>query len=222
LIPFLDAHEDLLLRLLARSGRPLRRFIDLGAGDGALAEIVLAAHPKSSAVLVDYSEPMINLAAKRLGGYNGRWRAEVADLSQVHWVTPLTSEPYDAIVSAFCIHHLPAERKKALFREVFGLLAAGGLFLNCDYTLSHGLAAGMFDEQMITNLIEAEQRSGGERSPEQVRRDFLEGAHPDEDRPDTPEDQVCWLREAGFERADVFFKWTDSALFGGAKPEGES
>jgi hypothetical protein len=40
----------------------------------------------------------------------------------------------------------------------------------------------------------------------------------DEDRPDLAEDQLAWLREAGFEDVDLEFKWAEGAIFGAIKP----
>jgi hypothetical protein len=36
------------------------------------------------------------------------------------------------------------------------------------------------------------------------------------------DDQLRWLREAGFEQAEVHFKWAEGAVFGGVRPEKES
>ena len=58
-------------RLMTRGGRQVRRFCDLGAGDGGFAELVMDAFPESTGVLVDFSEPMLaaaRAAACRQGG----------------------------------------------------------------------------------------------------------------------------------------------------------
>jgi SAM-dependent methyltransferase len=73
LIPMLEGQEDLIRRLL-RGGRKISRFLDLGAGAGGLAQLVMELHPGSSGVLVDFSEPMIAAGHQRLGGSAGRWQ----------------------------------------------------------------------------------------------------------------------------------------------------
>jgi hypothetical protein len=73
----------------------------------------MGAHPRSSGVLVDFSEPMIGAAEERLHRFRGRWRYVRADLSQPGWRDVLPAdERFDAVVSGFCIYHLPDERKR--------------------------------------------------------------------------------------------------------------
>src|SRR5690242_1831704 len=75
LMPMLGVQEDLISHLLARHAHPVARFLDIGAGDGAAAELVLAQHPTAEAVLVDFSEPMLAQAGRRLDALQARWQA---------------------------------------------------------------------------------------------------------------------------------------------------
>ena len=38
--------------------------------------------------------------------------------------------------------------------------------------------------------------------------------------PTSVEDQLQWLRDAGFEQGEVHFKWAEAAVFGAVKPSG--
>ncbi len=69
---------------------------------------------------------------------------------------------------------------------------------------------------MVANAIAAEHRHGGARSEQQIERELL--ADDSDDRPDGIEEQLGWLREAGFEYAEVHFKWAEAAVFGAVKP----
>jgi tRNA (cmo5U34)-methyltransferase len=218
LIPLLEIQEDLIRRLLLRHDRPVRRFLDVGSGDGAMSELVLSVAPESEAVLVDFSRPMLERAHRRLERFSDRWRVVEGDLDAAAWHQGLPAGGYDLVVSAFAIHHLPARRKRELFGELFALLAPGALLLNMDYVLVTSPLRGVFDEQMVVNLVRAEQERGGPRSAEQVQQAFMEQKDAHEDRPDTAEDQVRWLSAAGFDGAEVYFKWADAAVFGAVKP----
>jgi tRNA (cmo5U34)-methyltransferase len=221
LIPLFDAQEDLTRRLITRGGRRIRRFCDLGSGDGGFAELVMDVHPESTCVLVDFSEPMLAAVEESLASKRGRWEIVNADLSQPRWLAELPrTESFDAIVSRLCIHHLPDARKRELYQEAFDLLEPGGLFLNWDHTAVAGLAEGMFDEYFIERMLEAEQERDEPRPPEEVMRAY-DDAHDDDILLD-PETQCRWLEEIGFERTEVYFKAIELSIFGGVTPGGDA
>jgi tRNA (cmo5U34)-methyltransferase len=215
LIPLFDVQEDLTKRLITRNGRQVSRFVDLGAGDGGFAELLLELYPDSSGVLVDFSEPMLAAARERLAGRPG-WEIARADLSRPDWVGVLTEgERFDAVVSRLAIHHLPDERKHALYTEAFELLAPGGIFLNWEHIETAGLAEGLFDEFFRERMVVAEREREHPRPPEEVVRSYDDAT--DEDILRDPESQCEWLREIGFEKVDVYFKLPGLAIFGGER-----
>jgi len=218
LIPLLDAQEDLIRRLLCLQERPVTHFVDVGGGDGAMSELVLAARPESEAVLVDFSTPMLERASVRLERFADRWRAVQGDLSDPAWREHLPGGRYDGAVSAFAIHHLRAPEKRRLFRELFELLEPGGMFVNMDFVLVDGPLQRVFDERMRANLVHAERARRANPSAASLEDDFAEQWNAHEDRPDTAEDQVRWLSRAGFTGAEVYFKWAGVAVFGAVKP----
>ena len=76
LIPLLELQEDVVARLFSRSEHSVRRFLDIGAGAGAMSELMLRASEGSEleGVLVDFSQPMLARAAVSLAGYPGAGR----------------------------------------------------------------------------------------------------------------------------------------------------
>ncbi len=73
---------------------------------------------------------------------------------------------------------------------------------------------------MLANAVRAERARGGSRSEAEVERDMFDDG--EEDRPDSAEEQVQWLRDAGFENAETYFKWAEAAVFGASKPAAPS
>lgn len=216
LLPLLDVQEDLIRRLFTRHSHPVTRFLDIGAGDGAMSQLLLAIAPAAEAVLVDYSQPMLARAEERLGHERSRWQAVRGDLREPAWRQELPAGAYDAAVSSYAIHHLPSQRKRALFAELFDVLAPGAMFVNIDVVTVDGPLQGLFDEQMVANAIAAEHRHGGQRGDEQIERELL--ADETDDQPDSLDEQLQWLREAGFADVEVHFKWAEGTIFGGIRP----
>jgi tRNA (cmo5U34)-methyltransferase len=219
LIPLFDVQEELVKRLITRGEREIRRFVDLGAGDGGFAELILDLYPESRGVLVDFSQPMLAAARERLASKDGRWEIVEADLADPAWRERVPAdEPFEAVVSRLAIHHLPNERKRALYTESFALLAPGGVFLNWEHVETAGLADGLFDEFFRERLLEAERERENPRPDGEVLRSYDDAA--DDDILCDPETQCGWLRKIGFEKVDVYFKLPGLAIFGGAKPGG--
>src|SRR5260370_39229682 len=50
------------------------------------------------------------------------------------------NKPYDAIVSALAIHHLPDSGKRHLFADIFNYLTPGGAVINADQVAGEGAA----------------------------------------------------------------------------------
>jgi SAM-dependent methyltransferase len=215
-LPLIEVQEDLLRRIFERHGNQIERFLDVGSGDGAMSALLLGLEPEAEAVLVDFSEPMLAGAERRLAVSSAPWQAVRGDLSDPTWPGALPPGRYDAAISAYAIHHLPAERKRALFGELFELLAPGALFVNMDYVSVRGPLEGLWDETTVANAVRAERERGGGRSQEEIERELL--ADDEDDRPDSAEDQLDWLRSAGFEGVELHFKWAEAAVFGAVKP----
>jgi len=217
-LPLLDLQEALIASAFERHDHPISRFLDIGSGDGAMSELLLGVEPHAEAVLVDYSQPMLRSAERRLAHAQSPWRIVRGDLRDAAWRASLPDGPYDAAVSAFAIHHLPSARKRELFGELFELLAPGAMFVNMDCVVIDGPLRGLFDEQMAANAIAVEHEHGGRRSDAEVERELL--ADDSDDRPDSAEEQLRWLGEAGFQNAELNFKWAEAAVFGALKPQG--
>jgi tRNA (cmo5U34)-methyltransferase len=184
-VPHLAEGDAVLVELLPSR---LRRVLDVGCGDGRLIGLVRDAREGVEAVGLDFSEPMLAAARERFAG-------------QAWFVEHNLTEPlpdlgaFDAIVSGFAIHHLPDERKRALYAELFELLEPGGVFLNLEHVAS------------ATPALNAE---------------FLAALGMEEDDPSNQlamvEEQAEWLRQIGFADVDCMWKWRELALLHGRKP----
>ena len=92
---------------------------------------------------------------------------------------PLPEGRFDLVASALCVHHLRAAEKQDLFMRIHAVLAPGGRFVLADVVVPVDPA------DAVTSLT------------------------PGYDHPDALEDQLGWLRRAGFQTRAV---WTHADL----------
>ena len=106
--------------------------VELGIGPAYLAEYLLERMPHISYEGVDFSEPMLALAATRLARFEGRVQFQQADLLGDSWGSALTRPPA-AMVSTWALHDLGGQAQTAhVYRACAAALSKGGILLNGD------------------------------------------------------------------------------------------
>jgi tRNA (cmo5U34)-methyltransferase len=111
-----------------------------------------------------------------------RERLPDADLRLQRLEDELPSGPFDLVLSALAVHHLDGAGKRGLFSRVGGVLRPGGRFVLGDVVVP----------------------PPGQEGPIEI--DWVM------DKPDSVDDQLAWLREAGFE-AEASSVRVDLAVF---------
>ena len=220
-VPYALDQLAVMVRVIAAGQRPVRRILDVGCGSGVVTAAMLARFADAQAVLVDFSEPMLAAARTALAAVDPPPRFVSADLADPAWVESLRGEaPFDAIASSYAIHHLTDARKRALYGELYGLLAPGGVFVNVEHVASAGTWGEALSDALMVDTSVAQLQSRGEStSRDEVAARFAT-------RPDKHanilaplETQCGWLRDIGFTDVDCFFKVMELAVFGGRKPQ---
>jgi tRNA (cmo5U34)-methyltransferase len=174
-IPHRTEGEAVLLDLIPSDAR---RILDLGTGNGRLLALVKIDRPEAHGVALDFSPAMLDAA-----------RARFAADSSVSIVAHDLDRPlpdlgmFDAVVSSFAIHHCPHARKRALYAEVFALLAPGGVLCNLDHVASPTAA-------LHERFLRAIEVAPDEEDPSNLLLDL--------------ETQLGWLRDIGYDDVDCF------------------
>jgi SAM-dependent methyltransferase len=202
----------LLARLLPFSEDDSFTFLDLGAGAGAASRTVLSLYPRSTAILADYSPHMIARGAKTLAAFEDRFRYVAFDLLSSRWPEGIP-DCVDAVVSSQCFHHVPDPRKRTLFAEILGHLPAGGWFFNFDPVQTSDPTVRALWNRISAILYPDSHHYRSVRTPQEQAAyenhiQHLSGL-------DT---QLGFLREAGFEAIDVYWKRLDQVIYGGRRP----
>jgi tRNA (cmo5U34)-methyltransferase len=186
-IPHRVEGETCLLECLPAN---VARILDLGAGAGRRIELVKAVRPRAQFVALDCSATMLD-ALQKAYGHDGSVTIVAHDFDKP--LPPMGH--FDAVISSFAIHHLVHERKRALYEEIFEIVAPGGVLCNLEHVASP--TPGVHDQ-------------------------FLAAiGWPDEDPSNKLLDldtQLKWLREIGFQDVDCHWKWRELALLAGTKP----
>lgn len=186
--------------------------LDLGAGTGAASRAVLGRYPRAVGILADFSAAMRGLGEQEMAPFAGRYRYVEFDLASGGWPAEIPAT-VDAAVTSLCVHHLPDDRKRGLFAEIFARLAPGGWYLNYDPVRTGdpdvALAWQRVNDQHDPDAAARRQQ----RTPqEQARWDnhvrYLSPLEP----------QLGYLRSAGFHGVDVYWKRLEYVIYGGCRP----
>ena len=167
--------------------------LDIGAGTGLFAALMLEKFPAAELTLLDISENMLAIARERFSNRKNV-RYVVNDYSRSE-----LGGKYDIICSALSIHHLTNEDKPRLFNKIYAALNPGGIFVNADQADGE---TPYFRQQYLEYWNEF-LRSGPLKETEHAeilkRRDTL-------DKNEKLSVQLRWLHECGFSDVDVVYK----------------
>lgn len=194
-----ELHEKIVDKLRAYSKEnEIKKIADLGCGTGLTSEKLMKVVPSAKLVAVDFSETMLNGARKRLSNYAVDYL--LGDYAQIDF-----GSNFDVVVSAIGIHHQNHEGKRKLFKKIFASLAPKGIFIFGDLvTWRDPYQAAVNDAKHYAHLV---QHAKNEES-------LREWAHHHKFLNDLAplEDQVGWLKEAGFSNVEVKYAHLNTAL----------
>jgi SAM-dependent methyltransferase len=187
-------------------------FLDLGAGTGAAARGILELYPHSTAILTDFSSQMMDEGKREMQPFAGRFQYLEFDMSTSSWPAAIPAT-VDAVVTSMCIHHLPDHRKQGLFAEILERLAPGGWYVNYDPMSSPDPVVEDTWERVNDRHDPEAAGKRLDRTPQEQSR------YENHVRYVIPLDrQLDYLRSAGFQGVDVYWKHLENVIYGGCRP----
>jgi ubiquinone/menaquinone biosynthesis C-methylase UbiE len=102
--------------------------LELGGGDGSIAEAVLDSEPDVCVTMTDIDPQMVDAAVRRLARFGNRVSVAVADATQLAY----EDESFDVVLSFIMLHHV-IQWEDAI-GEAVRVLRPGGVVLGYDLT----------------------------------------------------------------------------------------
>ncbi len=183
-------------------GDRIKNVLELGVGTGLTSEKIFKIIPKVHLVAVDFSKTMLDGARKRLSGYDVKYIE--GDYSELNFRTNLGTN-FDIVMSVIGIHHQNDFGKKELFKKIYDCLNDDGIFIFGDLvTFKDKREAERNDKRHHEYLI---LNAEDEKSLKEWvhHHKFLNLLAP-------VEDQIEWLKEAGFSSVEIKFKKYNTCL----------
>lgn len=208
-VPFYQEIHRVLYDLLNRSYRG-GTIVDLGCSTGSTLEMIddfFITHkrPRPKLVGLDNSRPMLDKAKEKLAKRN------IRDLSLIHDdITQMKFEPTGLVIMNYTLQFIPINKRPELLRRIYQSLERDGLFV-----LSEKIKC---QDQQINDLIielyyDFKRRNGYSELEISQKREALENVL----IPLTPEKQIEQLKEAGFKKVEMIFRWYNFACYLGIK-----
>ena len=214
-----DVIGDLVATAVDGETAPL--ILELCCGAGDLAAYLLGRFPPARYLALDGSPAMLAETVRQCASFKGRLTTQQFDLGSDGW-RQMREQPRVA-VSSLAVHHLDGNGKRKLFRDLHGLLAAGGAFVLADImrpTSPAGFAVAA--EAYERAVAERSLKECGDLSMLEKLRELRWNyfRYPDDDtadQPSTAAEHLRWLEEAGFRGVDIHWALAGHAIVSGVK-----
>ena len=163
----------------------IESLLDLGCGTGLELDEIFKRFPTLRVTGIDLTSEMLRELRRKHPD------KELILICDDYFSADFTGAPFDAAISFESLHHFTKERKQALYKKVFDVLAPNGVYIECDYMARDDAEeSGLFAEC------------------ERLRRE--QDLSADEfyhfDTPCTVENQKKLLNGAGFTRIEEIFR----------------
>lgn len=223
-VPARAEQTSTLLQLIPAKATETCTVVELGAGDGALAEAVLETFPRCHYIALDGSEAMRARMQHRLARFGDRLELRPFVLEEMAWRDELPSQ-VRCVLSSLCIHHLNASGKRRLFHDMFKHLEPGGALLLADIIQPANQQIATFFSHQYDKVVREQSLelrgdlSGYDEFQQQEWNFFrYDYGKPDlYDQPSPLNDQLRWLQEVLFSVVDCYWMRAGHAIYGGYK-----
>jgi tRNA (cmo5U34)-methyltransferase len=217
-VPYRDEMMRTLVRSVPFDRDAAIRLVELGSGEGELAEALLDAYPRATIVALDGSESMRERAKARLSPFGERARVNAFDATSLDWWDVMFGA--DVVMSSLCLHHLNDAKKQYLYKAAADRMSPRGALVIAD--LIEPTSAAVRDLFADDWDAAARRQADAIGQPDLFAR-FVDARwnhfrFPDaSDHPSALFHHLVWLRHAGFAAVECLWMRAGHAVFGGFK-----
>ena len=193
-----DMHKKIESLILSYKNDDAIKLLELGIGTGLTTKKILDIKPHIHVDAIDFSHTMIQGAQKLLEPYNVNFIE--GDYAKITF-----DKDYDIVCSVIGIHHQTQEGKKELFNKIYTSLKSGGIFVFGDLvTYKNKHVAALNNAKHFHHLVN-NTTNDTTLTEWAFHHQYLNELAP-------LEDQLEWLKEAGFRIVDVIYRHFNTVL----------
>ena len=159
--------------------------LDLGCGNGIVTTKLLPLFPDAHYTFLDASYKMLELCEEQFGNQNKDY---VTSYFQDY---DFNKTNFDLVVAGFSLHHCSAQDKQDLFKKIYKSLKPNGMFMCSDLMVDK-------NETSHQDLLDYWKAFVVKNPNDLEIWDWLMEHYQTYDNPDKLNNQLDWLKQAGF------------------------
>ena len=197
LVPHYHEQHLIMEKLIPFESEQRLKMLDLGAGPGVLAEVVLKNFSKAEVVVFDLTEKMLEACKKRLAPFQDRLTVVQGDFK-----TDSLGTGYDLVMAGLSLQHLDHAERRDIYKDIYNSLKPGGMYLAREIVVDPSTYVTDWHYRLWREFM----RTQGEDDALWYEK------HRAKDHPATIEQNLSWLSEAGFVHAVCHWRYFNFAI----------
>lgn len=199
-IPQYDVMRDAVFNLGCKilDKNKNKSILDIGCSNGLSLEKYIRKYGALGRYKgIDVSEPMLQQAKERFQGYI---KTNIVHIENMDLRINFPIDTYSLIQSILTIQFIPIEYRQSIIQNIYNHLCNNGTFIMVEKVLGN---CSELNEIMIDEYLKLKENNGYSKDQIERKRLSLEGVLV----PVTSNWNIDLLKQAGFRKIDVFWRW---------------
>jgi tRNA (cmo5U34)-methyltransferase len=201
-VPMYAECQKLVVEMANRFIKDESKVYDLGCSTGTLIKLLATSLPEKSNVVyvgIDNSGPMLERARKKLTGM-----AQECELIQSDIEGGFEMSNASLIIMNYTLQFLSPPRREAMVKKIFHALNPGGAFILIEKVIAE---SEEMDDLFVQSHHDFKHKKGYSKLEIAKKKEALDNVL----IPLKLSENINLLKEAGFDKTEVFFKWLNFA-----------